>query len=128
MEYVKLKSTDLDILVEICQEIVTYKYHALSKHNWLEFEKKYLPSLLLQINRNQFKVITATNNTFTWLIDQIVNSRKYIPGIDRKLQIPLFDTSLGEQALQILRAAKNGQASYDRYCLPNQFNDLFENL
>jgi len=126
MEYVKLKRIDLDVITDICQEMVTYKYHALSRTNWSVFERTYLPSLLLQLNRNQFKIVTASNNIMVWIIDQIVNSRVYVEGVRIRDMMPLADTGLGEQALRILRAAKNGQESYDRYCSPNEFTNLFD--
>jgi len=128
MEYVSLRKTDLEIITEISQDIVDYKYHCLSRPNWLIFESQYLPSLVQQLADNKFKIVTANNNTLTWLLDQIVNSRKYQPGVKKSEMILLADTAQGESALSILRAARFGVESYNRYCHPNQFYNLFNRI
>lgn len=126
MQTVKLKKTDLELIIEILQQVCDYKYQALSKLAWTKFQQEYLPKLVNQISSNEFVCNDYKNNSFTWLIDQIVWSKKLIPGVDCKQGIPLADTALGEKTLAILRAASRGQASYDSWSNPTTFNDLFE--
>jgi hypothetical protein len=126
MSHVKLKSTDLEIIIEITQLVCDYKIQALNKISWSKFQSEYLPKLVSQIYANEFKCNDINNNSLTWLIDQIVWSRKIVSGVSHKEGIPLSDTPLGEQALNILRAASKGQAGYDSWSRPTTFNKLFE--
>jgi hypothetical protein len=125
MEYVKLSKSDLNLLIEISQQVIDYKFRALSKHNWLIFERDYLPSLVRAFSDNQFKVVTGSDNIFVWFIDQIVHSRELVEGVKPRDCRPLCDTDLGEQALAICRAARYGQDSYNRNTDTTTFNSLF---
>lgn len=125
MEYVKLKKTDLDLLIEISQEIINFKFRALSKHNWEIFEKQYLPSLVKAFQDNQFKIVTSSDNILVWFMDQIVHSRRLVEGVKPKECVPLCDTELGQRALAICRAARYGQDSYNRATDATTFNSLF---
>lgn len=125
VEYVRLKNTDLELLISVMQRVTDYKFRRLTKNNWQEFEQNYLPSLVQQIYENKFKVVSAVDNTFIWCIDQIMHSRQCVAGIDPANWIPLADFEDVQQCLRLLRAASRGQASYQRYTEPNQFHHLF---
>lgn len=126
MAHVRLKKTDLDILIEILQLVYDYKAVALSKPAWLKFSQDYLPKILDQMSRNEFNCNDVNNNSPTWLIDQVCWSRQLIYGVPHREGIPLSDTQLGQQALHILRPASRGQQSYDLYTRPTTFNELFD--
>lgn len=125
VEHVKLSATDLDVLIDITQKFVDYKFRALSRTNWNTFEKDYLPPLIGYFKQNQFKVVTASDNIFVWIIDQIVWSRVVLDGVPRRDWIPLADTDLGARALAICRSASRGQEAYDRRDATT-FNSLFD--
>jgi hypothetical protein len=125
MEYVNLNRTDLDTLIETSQAIIDFKFRALSRTNWQIFERDYLPPLVKYFSENKFKVVTASDNIFVWFIDQIVHSRDLVPGVKPKDCVPLCDTELGIRALEICRAARYGQDSYNRRTDTTTFNSLF---
>jgi hypothetical protein len=125
VEYVKLKQKDLDLLVEVLQYVLDYKYHSLAKHNWIEFEDRYLPKVIKAINDNQFKVVNSNDNILVWIQDQIIHSRRYVERIPKKDWIPLVDFDATQQCLTMLRAASKGQVSYNTYNQGNRFTDLF---
>lgn len=125
VEYVKLTSRDINLLVEILQNVVDYKYHSLAKHNWEVFESKYLKQVIDYIQANEFKVVSRHDNIFVWIIDQIVHSRKVVKGLKKQDWIPLVDFELTQECLRMLRAASRGQVSYNLYCQGTKFNDLF---
>lgn len=124
-EYVKLTEKDLQVLIEISQMCVDYKFRALSRKNWQIFEEEYLPSLVSQLGENSFKVADPVNNTFTWIIDQISHSRRIVPGVNIREARPLADLPIGEEALMICRSASRGQVSYNTQRKINNFDDLF---
>jgi hypothetical protein len=126
VDYVRLRSTDLELLMETMQRVVDYKFHALSRSNWQIFERDYLPSLVEQLRDNRFKVVTASDNIFEWCLDQIIHSRQIVAGISRSSWIPLADFEDVQQCLAMLRSARVGSESYQRYCQPSQFNSLFD--
>jgi hypothetical protein len=126
VDYVRLRSTDLELLMETMQRVVDYKFHALSRPNWQIFERDYLPSLVEQLRDNRFKVVTASDNIFEWCLDQIIHSRQIVAGISRSSWIPLADFEDVQQCLAMLRSARVGSESYQRYCQPSQFNSLFD--
>jgi len=125
VEWVKLSPHDLEVIIEISQRVVDYKYQALSPKNWQIFESEYLPSLVDQISVNEFKVADPQKNALMWLSDQICHSRQVIEGTKLRDGMPLADTRLGEQALEILRHAHRGQISYDSYKHNLKFRQLF---
>ena len=125
MEYVRLKPTDLEVLIDISQQVIDYKFKALNKTNWQIFERDYLPSLVKAFQDNQFKVVTSSDGILVWLLDQIVHSRDLVPGVKPKDCVPLCDTELGIRALEICRAARYGQDSYNRSTDTTTFNSLF---
>ena len=124
-EYVKLTAHDLELLIDVVQMVVDYKYRSLTKTNWIEFELKYLPKLLTAIKDNQFKVVDSHNNILTWIIDQIAHSSKVVDGLPKKSWIPLVDLERVQECLGILRRASRGQTSYNTSKLNNQFTNLF---
>lgn len=126
VDYVRLRSTDLELLMSVMQKVVDYKFHALSRPNWQIFERDYLPSLVEQLRDNRFKVVTASDNIFEWCLDQIIHSRQIVAGISRSSWIPLADFEDVQQCLAMLRSARVGSESYQRYCQPSQFNSLFD--
>lgn len=123
---VTVRNIDLDLIIEICQEIITWKQHALSSRAWSEFQVNWLPLLLEQLRLNEFTWNDRNKNTAVWLIDQICHSRKFCQGIQNRDCIPLADTDLGARTLEILRHMSQGQAAYDAYCQGRQFNKLFQ--
>jgi len=125
VEYVKLNIRDLNLLVEILQWVIDYKYHSLAPHNWELFESKYLKQAIDAIHDNQFKVVDTHNSILIWFIDQIIHSRRYVEGIPKKDWIPLVDFDATQQCLTMLRAASKGQVSYNTYNQGNRFTDLF---
>ena len=125
VDYVRLRNTDLELLMETMQRVVDYTFHALSRPNWQVFEQQYLPSLVEQLRDNRFKVVSATDNIFLWCLDQITHSRQYVPGLRRRDWIPLADFESVQTCLAMLRACRVGSESYQRYCQPRQFNSLF---
>jgi hypothetical protein len=126
VEYVTLRPTHLELLIDTFQEVIEYKYRALSKHNWIIFERDYLPSVIQSIHDNRFKVVTASDNIFLWIIDNIIHSRRIVEGIPRRDWIPLADFERTQTCLAVLRAARMGQDSYNRYSATNKFSDLFD--
>jgi hypothetical protein len=124
VEYVKLTSRDLNLLIDVVQRMVDYKFYALTKANYQDFEQNWLPSLVEQMRENRFKFVTASQNIFLWLIDNICHSRQVVPGLKKKDWIPLMDFEDVQRCLSVLRAARFGQSSYDRIS-ENQFDNLF---
>jgi hypothetical protein len=126
IDYIKLTERDLEVIIDICEEVIQYKSRALAKKNWLTFEEEYLPKLIDQIKENQWRIINHNNNTFVWIIDQICHSKRIVEGCRPKDGIDLADTNLGEQALEICRAASKGNQSYQSYLQGRQFRSLFD--
>jgi hypothetical protein len=124
-EYVKLTAHDLNLLIDVCQMVVDYKYRSLTRTNWAEFELKYLPKLLTAIKDNQFKVVDSHNNILTWIIDNIAHSCKVVDGLPKKDWIPLVDLERVQECLGVLRRASRGQVSYNTSKLTNQYHNLF---
>ncbi len=125
VDYVELSPRDLELLIDVVQMVVDYKFRSLMRHNWTEFESTYLPKLVDQISRNQFKVVDSRDNTFTWLIDNIVHSRRVVDGIPKRDWIPLADLDPVQECLTMLRSASRGPISYKTSKLGQQFTNLF---
>jgi hypothetical protein len=125
VDYVELSPRDLELLIDVVQMVVDYKFRSLMPHNWTEFESTYLPKLVDQISRNQFKVVDANNNTMIWLIDNIVHSRKVVEGIPKRDWIPLADIDRVQECLTMLRSASRGPVSYKTSKAGQQFTNLF---
>lgn len=125
VEYVKLTARDLDILIEVFQWVVDYKFHSLAKHNWEQFETRYLKKAIDAIHDNQFKVADSHNNILVWFVDQIVHSRRVVEGLKKADWIPLVDFELTQDCLAMLRSAARGQMSYNIY---SSGNTTFETL
>lgn len=125
MHTVKLKSRHLEELISIMQDVMDYKIQVLKPRNWQTWEEEYLPSLVEQIQKNEFKCNDRLNNTFTWCIDQICHSNSIIPGVEAKQGLPLADTARGQKILPILRAASQGQNFYNSWCNTDHFTNLF---
>jgi len=125
VDYVELSPRDLELLIDVVQMVVDYKFRSLMRHNWTEFETNYLPKLVDQISKNQFKVVDSTDNTFVWLIDNIVHSRRVVAGIPKRDWIPLADIDQVQECLTNLRAASRGQVSYKTSKIGEQFTNLF---
>lgn len=126
-EFVKLKQIHLDQLIDTLQMAVDYKAKSLSPSNWATFNTEYLPKAIDAIRQNSFKVADAHNNILTWIIDNIVHSRKVVEGLPKKDWIPLIDIESVQLALSMLRAASRGQMSYNIYASNNTtYQDLFQ--
>jgi len=125
VDYVELSPRDLELLIDVVQMVVDYKFRSLMKHNWCEFETQYLPKLVDQISKNQFKVVDSTDNTFVWIIDQVIHSRRVVDGIPKRDWIPLCDLDSVQECLTALRAASRGPVSYKNSKVGQQFTNLF---
>ena len=125
MEQVKLSQVDLDTLIDVFQRVVDFKQRTLQRHNWRVFESQYLPQLIDYIRLNQFPINDYSNSVFHWIIDQICHSHRLTPGLRPRDGLPLADTALGEQAIEICRRASRGQISYDCWRHNRQFKKLF---
>lgn len=127
VDYIKLTSNDLERVIDLLQEVVTYKAKSLTPENWAVFESQYLPKAITAIRENSFKVVDPTNNIFAWILDQAVHSRRVVEGIPKKDWIPLIDIERCQNTLSMLRAAAKGHTSYHTYATTNnKFGDLFQ--
>ena len=127
VDYIKLTNSDLERVIDLLQEIVSYKAKSLTRENWTIFEKDYLPKAITAIRDNSFKVVDSNNNIFTWIIDNAVHSRLVIDGVPKKDLVPLIDIERFQVTLSMLRAAAKGHTSYHTYATTNnKFGDLFQ--
>jgi hypothetical protein len=127
VDYIKLTPQHLDRLIDLIQEIVTYKAKSLTAANWDSFEKEYLPKAVRAIKDNSFKVVDSNNNILTWILDQAAHSRLVVDGLPKKDWIPLADIERFQITLSMLRAASRGHTSYHTYATTNnRFGDLFQ--
>ncbi len=124
--YIKVKERDLHTLIDIVQLVTDYKFVALSSLSYHRYETKYLPSIVEALRDNSFKHVRSDDNICLWLIDQICHSRVIIPGTKHTEGVPLCDTEIGQEAIEICRAASKGQISYDQFRSTNNFHDLFQ--
>ena len=67
VDYIKLTNSDLERVIDLLQEIVSYKAKSLTRENWAVFETEYLPKAITAIRDNSFKVVDSNNNIFTWI-------------------------------------------------------------
>lgn len=126
-EYVKLNQLHLDQLIDTLQMAVDYKAKSLSAQNWESFNTDYLPKAITAIKDNSFKVADVHNNILTWVVDNIVHSRKVVEGLPKKDWIPLIDIESVQETLSMLRAASRGQMSYNIYASSNTtYQNLFQ--
>lgn len=126
MSYVKLRNNHLEAIIEITQLITDYKYKALKKHGYEIYLTDYLPKLLEQISKNEFRCFRRDDSTFTWLIDQICHCRVLIDGVPVKDGLLLCDTDIGQRVIEICRHATMGQNNYNNWYSDNQFGTLFD--
>lgn len=115
VDYVKLTTADLEILIEVSQIIVDYKFRTLKKENWSIFESVYLPRLVDALGDNKWRVAQRHNNIFKWLEDQIRFARILAPGVKPRDAQMLSDTELGQEAIQICQIAASGRISYNTH-------------
>ena len=125
VEYIKLSPGDLEVIIQVSQQVVDWKYKMLSERAWSVFETQYLPSLVEQLAENNFKVADVHKNTCSWLRDQILHSKLLQPGVKSQDSIPLEQTELGRRALEILWSASHGAVSYQTYKNSLKYQDLF---
>lgn len=127
VEYVKLTERDLELVVEVFQMVVDYKFKTLVPHNWATFETRYIPQTVEAIANNQFRIADSHNNICTWLIDQINHSRLLQPGVKPRDCQPLNSTAIGAECIRSLIAAARGQMSYRIYSSGNTtYKTLFD--
>jgi hypothetical protein len=127
VDFIKLTNSDLERVIDLLQEIVTYKARSLTPANWASFETDYLPKAITAIRENSFKVVDPHNSIIVWLIDQAVHSRLVVDGLPKKDWIPLIDIDRFQNTLSMLRAASRGHVSYHTYATTNnKFDDLFQ--
>lgn len=122
---VKLKKEHLVTIVEVLEDIVNWKSHNLSAKSWAEFEKNWLPSIIDQIQKNEFTINQAYRNTPLWYIDQVQHSRVLNSSRNPRNAVHLTDTLKGRQAMAIMRAAAKGQLWYDSHFRETTFSNLF---
>lgn len=125
-EYVRLTERDLEQLIDACELVCEYKQQVLKSENWLRFEQEYLPSLVVSLRNNQFKVVDTHNNIFIWIRDQIIHSRRVLDQVPRRDWLPLTDLDWVEDVLGALRHASRGQVSYDTHRRQQQYLNLFQ--
>ena len=123
---ITVKASHLEVIMDITNRVIWYKQKTLSSKSYATFENIWLVKLVEQIDRNEFTWHDRNKNTATWLIDQVCHSNIITPGIKPKYGVPLADTELGQQALDILRAMSKGQDSYDSFAGINQYSNLFD--
>ena len=127
VDFIKLTNRDLERVIDLLQEVVTYKSKSLTAANWAAFEADYLPKAITAIKENSFKVVDPHNSIITWLLDQAVHSRLVVDGLSKKDWIPLIDIDRFQNTLSMLRAASKGHTSYHTYATTNnKFGDLFQ--
>jgi hypothetical protein len=127
VDFIKLTNSDLERVIDLLQEVVTYKSKSLTQANWSSFETDYLPKAITAIRENSFKVVDPHNSIIVWLIDQAVHSRLVVEGIPKKDLVPLIDIERFQNTLSMLRAASKGHTSYHTYSTTNnKFGDLFQ--
>lgn len=128
IDYVKLRPSDAELVITVMQMVVDYKFQSLQKENWKVFECKYLPKFIEQMQSNQFKVADVHSNTFTWLIDNVIHSKRVVDGIPKRDWIPLTDLDIVQECMTVLRAASRGSTSYATHCktTSSKFSDLFQ--
>ena len=127
VDYIKLTPSDLDRVINLLEEVVTYKAKSLTAANWAQFESQYLPKIITAIKENRFKVVDPHNSIISWLIDQAVNSRRGVSGLPKQSWIPLIDIERYQNTLSMLRAASKGHTSYHTYASNNTtYQDLFQ--
>jgi hypothetical protein len=127
VDFIKLTNSDLERVIDLLQEIVTYKSKSLTLANWAAFETDYLPKAIAAIRDNSFKVVDPHNSIVTWIIDQAVHSRLVVDGIPKRDWIPLIDIERFQNTLSMLRAAAKGHTAYHTYATTNnKFGDLFQ--
>ena len=122
---IKLKPNHLEVLIEALQAVTDYKYQALKKLSWEKYQGEYLLAIIAQIKDNDFLLHHPEKNPFSWLIDQMVWSRRISPGVPLKEGVPLIDTDLGQRASEICRAARRGQQYYNTWSAATTYRDLF---
>lgn len=125
VEHVRLLDSHLELLINVFQQCVDYKYRKLAKHNWEEFESNYLPKLVDSMSQNKFRIADAHNNILTWTIDNIQHSRVVISGTRQNTWPPLTDLPEVQQCIEMLTAAARGPVSYDCYCKNQAFKNMF---
>lgn len=125
---VKLNKDDLETIIDILEDVVLWKSHVLKPKSWETFETNWLPSILLQIKDNEFKVNRSHANTFQWLRDQIYHCRKLSPGVDPKYAVPLEQTRKGIRAITICQTASKGQLYYDSSRKKTNYQELFKEI
>jgi len=123
---ITLRDYHREMIIESLQLVCDYKVRALKKRSWQTFETEYLPSIIEQIQNNEFKLNDPKSNTFIWLIDQVCWSRYIIEGCHYNEGLPIIDSELGQQVAELCRVASRGQRYYDLYYRGGRFNDLFE--
>jgi hypothetical protein len=124
---ITLRNRDRDILIEIFAQVVEYKSQTLKPMSWSRFEQDWMPPAIEQLRVNSFQLNHPDKNFFMWLIDQICHSHRLQIGVRPQDGLPLCDTHLGQEAIEICRRAARGQAYYDQ-SRGNNFSSLFEIL
>ena len=115
---ISIHNDDLETLALVVDQFQKYKRNTLSARSKSKFEY-WNDSFEQQLAANAFKVNSRSKNTFQWFIDQVAHS-KAADGT------PLAYTPEGKRAIEICRAASDGQISYNRFRLSNNFDSLFE--
>lgn len=114
VEYIKLTQRDLDLLIDVFQQVVDFKYRNLAPENWAMFEREYLPRAIDALGNNSFKIANSQKNILKWFSNQIDNSRVVQSGTNTRSWPPLSSRPEVQRCLVMLHRASQGQEVYDR--------------
>jgi hypothetical protein len=126
MATVKLKQEHLKKVAEVMICAIEWKSHSLKAESFERFENNWLPKFLQQLKDNEWTCNRTQQNTFMWIIDQIHHCRRLAPGVQAKNAVPLDETRLGIEVIEICKAAAKGQLYYDGFARNSEFNNLFQ--
>ena len=121
MSEVILRKDDVEILIEVSQWMLDYKFQALKKSNWNKFEREFLPNLGKMLKYGSADVQNSSQNIFSWFADQLRNSL-YVHSPKRPR---IAATELGERAILICDCAAQGQRRYEQYRNHQQMKKFF---
>lgn len=124
--FVKLKKEHLVKMAEIMISVVEWKAHSLKPKSFEAFENNWLPSFMEQLRNNEWTCNRSHSNVFVWMEDQIRHCRRLAPGVDPRHAVPLDQTRMGIEVIEICKQAAKGQLNYDGFARNSEFNNLFQ--
>lgn len=106
---------ELNLMTRVMEEVVKVKVNRLKSQHSIDGFYNYMLKFIDQLDRNEFTMTRADDNTCTWIKDQI----KWC-GLDKKGPI----TKEAKHLLEVLDQAIE-QRKYFR-TTQNNFNDMFD--